>query len=1255
MNLVQQLAAEPAISRIAELLERPKGARIVARGSHGSSSAFVAAAIASRTKRPLLYIVAHLDETDETIDELTSFGVQAVRCPALEVLPGESSVSLELFAERLGVVRELLAMSASASDDHTRDTAFVLVTPIAALMQPTPGPSSLDALARTIRLRDRLDPTVLIAWLADAGYERVEAIEEPGEFAVRGGIIDIFPTASLAPGLSSGDTTSNRGASAGHAAVPVRLDFFGDEVDRITEIDLDTMGSDRALDGIELVCASLDHALASASAKAPATTAKGLTQRHAAGRGVPKSRPGPAPGTIDATGGATACSVLDYLPASTITVLHEVLEITEQARGYFERLTDPRIFGPPAVFARLQERFGRAFIEIAQFSGGKLDSDETIELPVQPLPELSRDAGEAVAELAGLQRADSAVSVFCQNAGELSRLSELLTEHAPLARPDITASVAYVHRGFVWELAGNDSKGALNIVPYHELLHRFETRRRVGSRDPGRMRGARAMDTFLDFGAGDYVVHRDHGIAIFRGLMVMQPREVKRDGPVVLPSERPKKGKGSTRAAEAEDPDEGLEEYLLLEFSGASKLYVPASKIDQVQKYVGGFRGAPTLSVIGGTRWKKQKDSVAESVKNLAGELLRVRAARQSIPGVRFPGDTTWQREFEAEFPFTETDDQLAAIVEIKKDMQSERPMDRLLCGDVGYGKTEVAMRGAFKAVEFGKQVAVLVPTTVLCEQHERTFRSRMADYPFKVASISRFKTTKEISDTLADVRAGRIDVIIGTHRLLSKDVHFSDLGLVVIDEEQRFGVEHKERLLALRLTVDVLTLSATPIPRTLHMSMLGLRDISSLTQAPMDRRAVVTEVIPYNAKRIQQAIARELARDGQVFFVHNRVHDIRTMADEIQKLAPDARIVVGHGQMPDDELEKVMMTFMQRRADILVSTTIIESGIDIPTANTMFINNADRFGLAELHQLRGRVGRYKHRAYCYMLLPEDRVIGEKGVKRLKAIEEFNMLGAGFKIAMRDLEIRGAGNILGPEQSGHIAAVGYEMYCQLLDQAVKTLTHEPTQIVSETSIEIGLTGMIPKRYISSDARRMDAYRRIAVARTSEELNKLETELAQAYGLPLPAATRRLLDLAALRVAASMLHIRSVAVRGSDVLLRLKQADTPPVAARLQPQMPMRPDTQPGSGARSGPSLPAQAAGATDPLARAMAMARQTKPSSAPPLPASPLPASAPPAIQMTILPPKKGEELAEIYFRPPPNYMDPATLLRVLVARLSVA
>jgi transcription-repair coupling factor (superfamily II helicase) len=1218
VDVVGTIAADEGIQRAARAL--CAGRRVVLRGSQGSSAALVAGALARIRHGPVLLVVAHLDDTDDAVDELSGLMAErddaeahVVRLPALEILPGESSVSMELFAERLRAVRAAIAMKDKAG-------ASVVVASIAALMQPVPAESLLANLSRMLVVNQRLDLGELSAWLSRAGYERVEAVEEPGQFAMRGDIVDVFPPVGA--------------GSVGGAAV--RLDVFGDVLERLTEIDLDTMASDRAIERVELVCADLEGVLAlNAPARATTSAASGTGS---AGGGVRAGAIGGRRGAaarrhdegaaasgaesvgIDATGGAGAVSFLEYLPSETLVVLHETMEITEQGRGYFERLTDPRIFGPPAVMKRIEQRFGTGtgaaervggIVEIAQFSGARAATDEMIELPVGPLVELPADAGEAVAAL-GAMTQSAQVVVLCQNGGELSRLSELIDVHAPGAKGRISARVAFLHRGFVW----GESAGAVVVaVPYHEMLRRFDVRRRGGGGDRGasasartsaaaaldpKLRAGRAIDTFLDFGPGEYVVHRDHGIAVFRGLAVMKPREVKAHRAVVLPGDQPVKRKRRAGAPEV-DPDEGLEEFLTLEFAGAAKMHVPATKIDQVQRYVGGFRGSPQLSTIGGQRWKKQKESVAESVKDLAGELLRVRAARESMPGLRYPLDTAWQREFEAEFPFQETEDQLAALGEIKRDMHRERPMDRLLCGDVGFGKTEVAIRAAFKAAEFGKQVAVLVPTTVLAEQHERTFGSRFRDYPFKVASISRFKTTQEVNAVLADLRKGQVDVIIGTHRLLSKDVKFNDLGLVIIDEEQRFGVEHKERLLALRLTVDVLTLSATPIPRTLHMSMLGLRDISSLTTAPVDRRAVVTEVIPFNPRRIQQAIQRELARDGQVFFVHNRVHNIQSVADDLYKLVPGARIVIGHGQMPDGELEEVMLTFMRRKADILVSTTIIESGIDIPTANTMFINDADRFGLAELHQLRGRVGRYKHRAYCYMLLSPDKTVTEKAVKRLKAIEEYSMLGAGFKIAMRDLEIRGAGNILGPEQSGHIATVGYEMYCQLLERAVKTLRNEPTAQASETSVEIGISGLIPKRYIPSDGRRMGAYRRLALAQTREELERIEAEIKEAYGPSLPSATRRLIDLALVRVEAARLQVRSIAVREKDVLFRLRLDDGAELAERLK---------DPAGVQRSMQSA-------------------------------------------VTLLPPPSGETLCEVYFRPPATYFEPMTLLRVLTKRLA--
>ncbi|MEM9082170.1 MAG: transcription-repair coupling factor, partial [Planctomycetota bacterium] len=946
----------------------------------------------------------------------------------------------------------------------------VIVARVQALMQAVPGEKRLGELARAICVVDDHPPERLIEWLGGAGYNRIDTIEEPGDFAVRGGIIDIFPA----------------GARDDESATPVRLDFFGDEVETIREIDLNTMGSDRRVDRVDLIGAD-PRAIASDEGTA---------------------------------------NVLELLGTGTwISVLHEPIEVTEQARGYYERVTDARgIFGPPAVFKLLQEE-SRTHLEVSQF----VTEEAGIELPVRPLEEFARSADEAVVELASLSH-ERKVVLYANNDGERKRLGELVAEFAPQAEIEIVS--CYLHRGFLFS-------DDLALVPAHELLHRYQTRRRIR-----KLKAGKGTEAFLELEVGDFVVHQDHGIAKFVGLRTMSPKQ-SRGGDAAKEADRvlrehakdPKK-----KRAKASDTHAMAEEYLTLEFAGRAKLHVPVTQIDRVQKYIGGGKAGtgPKLSTIGGKRWQTEKDRVRESVRDLAAEMLRVQAARSSMPGVRYPSDTAWQKEFEAEFPYEETEDQLAALSEIKKDMGGSQPMDRLLCGDVGYGKTEVAIRAAFKAAEFGKQVAVLVPTTLLCEQHERTFRSRFADYPFRIESLSRFKTAKESNEILKGLRKGEVDIVIGTHRLLSKDVRFNDLGLVIVDEEQKFGVEDKQKLLALRVTVDVLTLSATPIPRTLHMSMLGLRDISSLSTPPMDRRAVVTEVIPYNEKRIKQALERELAREGQIFFVHNRVHDIQTVADDVRQLVPDARVVVGHGQMAERELEEVMRDFTTRRADILVSTTIIESGIDIPTANTMLIDSADMFGLAELHQLRGRVGRHKHRAYCYMLLPKNRTVNEVAVKRLRAIEEFSMLGSGFKIAMRDLEIRGAGNLLGAEQSGHIAAVGYDMYCQLLEQAAKELRGERTEKPSDTTLEIGVIGSIPSGYIPSDVRRLEAYRRIATATSPSELEEIEQNVHDAYGEP-PEQTTRLIELARVRVGAANRSVRSIAIVGFDIVIRGENA------------------------------------------------------------------------------------------------------------------
>jgi transcription-repair coupling factor (superfamily II helicase) len=1043
---------------------------VTVRGSAGSSSVVLGAALSRRSSRPIVMVVAHLDDADEALEVLRGLEVDALRFPALEIIPAETQVNVELVAERLTLLRRVVEERPPA----------VIVAPVAALMQPVPDPASLPRLHRVIRPGDRVSLEELLSWLTDAGYTRVPAIDAPGEFAVRGGILDLFPPGSA----------------------PARLDLFGDAVEGAWEIDLGTMGSDRRLEAVEVVATAL--------------------------------------------AGSSGFHLDGMLAPQTLVLLCDVGELMEQGRSYLERAADAGDLHPVReVLAALAGRHSILAVGDALSAAAAAASHE---IPAGRLPDFAEGAPAAVGELAELARRASVV-VLCQNQGESQRMRELLAEHAPGAAVEV--ETRYLHRGFVWDEAG---PAATALVPYHELLHRYQTRRRIA-----RIAGGRFSEAHLDLQPGDFVVHRDHGIARYAGLAPLEPG--------------------------------AQEEYLTLEFSGSTRLHVPATRIDLVQRYIGAFRGTPELSTLGGRRWRTQKERVRDAVEDLAGQMLSLQAQRESLPGIAFPADTAWQREFEAEFPYEETEDQISAIDAVKGDMSRPRPMDRLVCGDVGFGKTEVAIRAAFKAAEYGRQVAVLVPTTWLAEQHERTFRERLADYPFRIESISRFKTAAAQREILEDLRKGQVDLIIGTHRLISADVRFADLGLVIIDEEQRFGVEHKQRLLALRATADVLTLTATPIPRTLHMAMLGLRDISSLATPPLDRRAVVTEVMAFDERRVRRAIDRELAREGQVYFVHNRIHDIHEVADRVQALAPGARVVVGHGQMATRELEQVMRAFVRREADILVSTTIIESGVDIPTANTMFIDDAQIFGLAELHQLRGRVGRYKHRAYCYLLLDPRKPITPEAMKRLRAIESFSMLGAGFKIALRDLEIRGAGNLLGAEQSGHIAAVGYEMYCQLLEQCVRRLKEEPDPAEAiEVAVELGVSGTIPKGYIPSDARRMDAYRRIARAATPQELEAVERDLTSAYGEP-PQATRRVLELAAIRVAAGALGIRSILRRDPDIVFRTVR--------------------------------PAE-------LERTLGRAKGS----------------------LRLVGQPDAEGASEVYYRPPPAYLEPQTLLPVLRARL---
>ncbi len=1052
-GFLDSIFASPVTAEICRRLSETR--HVAATGQWGSCALALAAVVQKKLNRPMVIITAHLDEADDAIDQLSFFRKECrvEVFPAFEVLPGESNVSHELAAQRLEVLHALAGQGGAPKIDF-------VIAPIQALMQPSPNRDLLKEQMMILKTGASLDRDHLVRWLADHDYSRLEAVEDAGDFAVRGEIVDVWP-----PGY----------------AEPVRVDFFGDQIETLSTFDIETLGTVKNISEARLV------ALGDRSTWPAEQTA----------------------------------SFLSYAASDSVVWLVEPSEIQEQGRSYYDKLQDARgIYSPQAVFKQAQNF---AWAEIHQFG----HEDDAIHLPCRSVMRFDTKTDAAVAELAGLVQGTRSkltaeegeilprVVVICDSQGEVTRLRDILDVKAPGTSALVDMPVGAIGLGFEWNeynwgarpeaaTAEKPPEGTrpLILVGHHEIFHRYTKRRKLRG-----VAGARPIDSFLDLQTGDYVVHVHHGIAKFTGMT-----SITREG--------------------------RQSEYLTLQFAGDATLQVPVTQIHLVQKYVGGAHGRPVLSVLGGTRWSKQKEEVAKAVEKMAGDLLEVQAAREHMPGTSYPPDTAWMHEFESAFPFTPTEDQVRCIGEIKDDLAKQRPMDRLLCGDVGYGKTELAIRAAFKVCEAGKQVAVLVPTTVLCEQHEDSFRQRMGDYPFVVESISRFKTAGQIKKILDRTRAGQVDILIGTHRLISKDVQFADLGLVIIDEEQRFGVEHKEKLKKLRLTVDVLTMTATPIPRTLHMSLLGIRDISNLATPPQDRRSVVTEVIPHDKARLKQALQREMARNGQVYYVHNRIHDIQSVADELYQLVPDARIVIGHGQMDPHELEEVMHKFIKHQADILVSTTIIESGIDIPNANTMFIDQAENYGLSNLHQLRGRVGRYKHRAYCYLLLSPDKTLSSTAAKRLKAMEEYASLGAGFKIALRDLEIRGAGNILGPEQSGHISAVGYEMYCQLLEEAVKKIKNQPIEKPKEVNVDIGITGVLPKSYVDSERQRMDLYRRMTRCFKLEDLVTLTKDITDAFGPP-PKPVQTMLNMAELRVLAGYWGIVSIIAKDPDVIFTIE--------------------------------------------------------------------------------------------------------------------
>ena len=813
-------------------------------GAWGSAAGLVSAALGLHAPTTLVIVLAHISDVDDFRDDTAVFaGITPEIFPAWEKLPREQDASDEVFGKRLRVISRL----AGASPPR------LVVTSIQSLLQPVPRREVLVRMSRRIGVGDNLPVEELASWLLERGMVRAEVVEVPGEFSLRGGIVDVFPT---------------------DATEPVRIEFFGDEVESIRPFDAESQRSRDRWNNVTI------------------TIPPSYDEQNRASFGPPT----------------------DFLPDGTWVALIEPSDVREEGRNYLGRIDDPRgLYSVESTFERLI-RFPS--ITVSALAADSLEA--TCHLRIESVERFSGDLARVKAELDGAAAGDR-VLIACHNAAEVERLGEVFSDTALAQQGRLHRAVGRIRAGF------HLIDASTLLIADHELFARADVRRPVTRR----RYESRAIDSFLDLNEGDLVVHVNHGIARYRGLQFV------------------------------DQSAEHAEETLLLEFSEGTKLYVPIAKIDLVQKYVGGGKGAPVLSKIGSSTWEKRKKRVAEAVVDLAQELLDIHAQRASQPGFAYPSeDSHWMAEFEAAFPFEETPDQLTAIEATKRDMAEQKPMDRLICGDVGYGKTEIAIRAAFKAVDAGKQVAVLVPTTILAEQHHRSFSARMGEFPFNIEVVNRFRPRAEVREVLKRAAAGGVDILIGTHRILQKDVAFKDLGLVVIDEEQRFGVEDKEWLKTFRSTVDVLTLSATPIPRTLHMSLLGIRDISNLETPPPDRKAIETRISRFDPETIKRAIHRELNRDGQIYFVHNRIYDIASVADRIQSIVPEAKIAIAHGQTSGEALERTMLAFIRRKFDILVATTIIESGLDIPNVNTIFINEADKYGLADLHQLRGRVGR---------------------------------------------------------------------------------------------------------------------------------------------------------------------------------------------------------------------------------------------------------------------------------------------------------
>ncbi len=1109
----------PAFSRVVSLLRANTG-RIRVSGVNPPTKALLVSELTKTLSQPLVVVVKNNEAADELLPVVQAFSelvggptaTAIVSLPARDVLPFQNLSPHPEIQEQRAIALWKVATGA----------ASVVIVPVAATILRLKSAEYYADLARTLRRGESFDTSSLIQHLNSVGYNATDVVEMPGDYALRGGILDVY-----SPEMDR----------------PVRIEFFGDEVESIRKFDPATQRSSSPADEVILLPFSetpvKEELLAAVHARLSGKRISGREEivEHAVRSGGVTVFPGwefytpvaGASGTIfDLLPNAAVIADEPELLASELEQFWEKIEEAHERSGIGNLVRPADLYISSQDWRAKLESFPGADLEHLGLARG--DDLEFIEIHSQQSPRFHGSIPIMLEDVKKHLAENRRVLIAAPNTGELERLADFFTEYgvsfrlgsrtrggesyadetAYFAGEVLTTTLvkAYIPDGMILPDAG------LAIFGTRDLFDESDS---VVSR-PQRQKSKTSafLSDFRDLAVGDYVVHVEHGIGQYQGL-----KEINQG--------------------------DGNAEFMVLEYAEGAKLYVPLTRLDLVQKYRSQEGAKPSLNHLGTAAWAKTKARVRKAMKDMTEELLKLYAQRQAAQGHSFPADNEWMREFEDAFEYSETEDQDTAIKDVKRDMESPRPMDRLLCGDVGYGKTEVAMRAAFKAISDNKQVAVLAPTTVLAFQHFETFKQRFAAFPVTIEMISRFRTAKQQKEILQKVEAGKVDILIGTHRILSKDVKFADLGLLIVDEEQRFGVRHKERLKQMRKEVDVLTMSATPIPRTLHMSLVGLRDMSVIETPPKDRIAIQTVVANWDEKLIRSAIEQELERGGQIYFLHNRVDTIWEIAAKLQEMIPRARIIVGHGQMGEGELEKVMLKFMRHEADILVATTIIENGLDIPLCNTILINRADRFGLSELYQLRGRVGRSNRRAYAYLLLPAEIELTPIARRRLAALKEFSDLGAGFKIAALDLELRGAGNLLGGEQSGHIEAVGFDLYTQMLEQAVREMKGE-AEPQPQAQLNLGLNIRIPADYIAEENQRLRMYKRIAGIETERQLSDVEAELKDRYGEP-PLAVQQLIRYASLRLQSAQAGVTAIERKRDLVSVRFRQ-DAPVDPARL---------------------------------------------------------------------------------------------------------